>query len=196
MNIFLRGFFWWLPIAVAITGAVGATYLAVQQDLRQGADDPQIQTTENGAALLTANDTPVSLVPHGIPLTDIASDLSPWIAVYDANGTLLEASAELDNAPPHLPAGLFNASTWLASKTYVTSSGNETRITWQPREGVRQAVVVVHAANGDFVAAGRSLRLVEEREGRLTFQMSVAWLVTVCVSLFFAFVAAAFTRSA
>ena len=31
----------WLPIAVAVTGLVGLTYVAVQQNYRNGLDDPQ-----------------------------------------------------------------------------------------------------------------------------------------------------------
>jgi hypothetical protein len=45
-NTFLR----WLPLAVAITILAGLVYATVQQSLRQGANDPQIQLAEDTAA--------------------------------------------------------------------------------------------------------------------------------------------------
>jgi len=40
----------WLLIAIVVTGLIGLVYVAVQQDLRQGANDPQIQMAEDTAA--------------------------------------------------------------------------------------------------------------------------------------------------
>ena len=51
-------------------------------------------------------------------------------------------------------------------------------MTWQPRPGVRVATVSVPWSGGT-VTAGRSLRLVEEREDTLLQLVAVGWLVTV-----------------
>ncbi len=40
----------WLPIAVVTIGLCGLAYLTVQQSLRQGANDPQIQMADDTAA--------------------------------------------------------------------------------------------------------------------------------------------------
>jgi hypothetical protein len=40
----------WLPIAVVTAAFCGLAYLTVQQSLRQGANDPQIQMAEDAAA--------------------------------------------------------------------------------------------------------------------------------------------------
>ena len=53
----------WVPIAVALTGLCGVVYGSVQQDLRQGANDPQIQMAEDAAASLAAGAVPNSVVP-------------------------------------------------------------------------------------------------------------------------------------
>ncbi len=49
-------------------------------------------------------------------------------------------------------------------------------MTWQPRAGVRIATVTVPWTGGT-VMAGRSLRLVEERESHLELLVAAGWLV-------------------
>jgi hypothetical protein len=176
-NKFARGFVSWLPLAVAVTGVSGLVYLAVQQDLRQGANDPQIQMAEDAAVSLAKGDMPSAVVPRGTSI-DIAQSLSPWIAVYDPSGKPLESSGVLDGALPQPPITLFDA------------GREETRITWQPRAGVRQALILVQAKNGDFIASGRSLKAVEEREDSLTLEVFLAWAVTMTGSLIFSFITA------
>src|SRR6185369_5577214 len=97
-------------------------------------------------------------------------------AVYDANGTPLEASGQLDNAPPKLPAGVFDTVEWLAHLNglyYNQSPFAQTRFSWQPNSSVRQAVVIVQTPDKKyFVAAGRNMREVEQRiehEGEIVF---------------------------
>jgi hypothetical protein len=53
----------WLPLAAVTTLLCGLVYLAVQQSLRQGANDPQIQMAEDAAAALVAGSTPESVLP-------------------------------------------------------------------------------------------------------------------------------------
>lgn len=175
-----------VPLAVAITGVFVFAYVAVQQNYRQSMDDPQIQMAEDIALTLSRDDTPASVVPRGVPPVDIAQSLAPWIAVYDSSGMPLESNAVLDNAPPRLPAGLFDTTTWRAHKTFAAPSGNETRVTWQPRPGVRQAVVLVQyqATRGvRYVAVGRSIRIGEERIITLTYLVAIAWSATIFASL-------------
>jgi uncharacterized protein YacL len=58
----------------------------------------------------------------------------------------------------------------------------ENRITWQPREGVRIAAVIVSYQNG-FVLAGRNLREVEIRETQVTQFAGLAWILAIIASL-------------
>ena len=59
------------------------------------------------------------------------------------------------------------------------------RITWQPRTGVRQAIVAVyfHGRKTGYVVAGRSLREVEKRVDDLGLIVAAAWLVTLLATL-------------
>lgn len=184
-KLLVRAFVLWLPLVVAITGAFGFAFVAVQQSCRQSANDPQIQTAETAAVSLARDYTPANVVQRGEALINIATSLTPWITVYDASGTPLESSAVLDGAPPRLPAGLFDTNTWVPHKIWHAPSGLETRVTWQPRSGVRQAVVLVSfkTPNGvGWVAVGRSMRLTEERIINLTILAAIAWSFTALAS--------------
>src|SRR5581483_7658620 len=99
---------WWLMAAVPATLVLGVAYAVVQQDYRTSLDDPQIQMAEDAAARLQGGESPAALVVREAPPVDISGSLDPWLAVYDASGTPLEASAVLDNVSPKLPQGVFN----------------------------------------------------------------------------------------
>ena len=164
----------WLPLAVAITGICLLVYGAVQSNYRSSLNDPQIQMAEDGAALLENGGVPADLVStQRQPTINIATSLAPWIVVYDASGTPLESSAFLDGKPPMPPQGIFDLA--------KAQGNNLPHNTWQPREGVRVALVVVPVTSGHsvgyFVAAGRNMSEVENREGQLGMFVGLAWLV-------------------
>ena len=176
-----RVFVLWVPIVAATSGLFLFAYWGLQQNYRVTFNDPQIQLAEDGAAHLNAGGAPADLVSRGIAPTDLASSLAPWVVVYDASGTPLESSAVLDGAPPHLPQGVFNESSWRGYAEQGIAFPvplHETRFTWQPRAGVRQAVVLVHADNGYFVASGRNMREVESQVQVLTEGAGTLWGAT------------------
>ncbi len=153
-----------LPSAVLATALCGLTYAVVQQDLRTGANDPQEQLAEDAAARLDAGATPSSVVGPGE--VDIARSLAPFIVVYDPGGTVLATDGHLDGGPPTVPKGVLES---------AQATGRDA-VTWQPQGGVRIATVAVPWSGGT-VLAGRSLRLVEERESALELLVGVAWVV-------------------
>ncbi len=189
-NTIFEPLLWWLYSAIAVTGLCGLIYLAVQQNFRQSLNDPQIQIAEDAAAQIASGTQIDQVVPLG--KVDIANSLSPWVAFYNNTGVPLLSQGELNGAPPQLPSGLFNDSTWLASKTYQSVGGKETRVTWQSSGGVRQALVIVHLISSPqgtgFVVAGRNMREVEDRESQLTFEVFMAWIVTLGALLLSSFV--------
>jgi len=178
-----------------LTGIAGIVQIAVQQDMRQGANDLQIQMAEDGALALSQGVNPEDLAKGDA--IEISESLTPWIAVFDEKGILIKASSVLDAAPIRLPQGVFDTSGWetplVGHHRSWMDPQTENRFSWQPREGVRQAVVLVRAENGDYVAAGRSLREVEKRESNLSFQVLLGWLISLIGSLFFG-VAGAFLK--
>ncbi len=194
MQYLVRAFSAWLPLGVAITGLCLLAYATVQQQYRQSLNDPQIQMAEDGAAVLAGGGVPAQLVQRGIASIDIARSLAPWIAIYDASGTLLESSAALNGAPPTLPADVLDAAKNGLPPVVGHHFTNdipqdENRVTWQPAPGVRQAIVVVYVPQRQqYVVAGRNMREVENREAQLATFVGIAWLAlmiaTFCAAWF------------
>ena len=122
-----------LLLAFVLTLSCGISYLLVQQDLRQSANDPQIQMAEDGIS------------PQTLPRVDISKSLAPFVIVFDQNGNPVSSSGTLNGAIPTIPAGIFQ---------YVRNSG-EDRFTWQPAPSVRIAAVV-DKTNSGFILAGRN----------------------------------------
>lgn len=151
-----------LPLAVLATLGSGLLYVVVQQELRWGANDPQIQLAEDAARALDAGATPAAVA--GTAKVDVAASLSPFIVVYDASGGVLAAGGQLDGADPVPPLGVLGQA----------RTGSPSMVTWQPRSGVRIASVTV-AWRGGTVLAGRSLREVERREDLALLLVGAGW---------------------
>jgi len=159
-------------MAVVVTILSLTIYAAVQQDLRLTANDPQIQIAEDIAAMLSAGQADqLSFPPEKI---DISKNLTPFVTLFDQKGTPVLATTYLDGKVPVPPKGVFDYS----------SKHGEDRFTWQPKPGVRSAVIVVKfgGKNPGFVLVGRSLKEVEKREDKILLIVGAAWLLT----LFFA----------
>lgn len=152
-----------LPLAAAITILSGLMHLGIQQEIRQSANDPQIQMAEDTSSFLSSGQEAKDLVPK--QSVDISKSLSPFLIIYDDAGQIISSTAMLNDKTPELPKGVMD---------YTRQSG-EDRFTWQPKAGVRVAVVLVHSKGG-FVLAGRSLREVEIREDQLQREVILGWL--------------------
>jgi len=145
--------------------------LVQHQVLRLQADETQVQLAEDAARRLADGAPAPSVLPPGeeVPL---ASSLAPWLAVYDGNGAPLASNGSYRGAAPMLPTGVFE----------FARSHHGHRLSWQPRKGVRQALVIVDLPKG-FVVAGRSLREVEEHKRQVLDLALMAWGVGLAVLL-------------
>jgi hypothetical protein len=163
----------WIPLAVTITALSGLIYLAVQQDIRIGANDPQIQISEDVSRQISTGENPLDFIP---PIkVEISKSLANYIVIFDDKGKLIGSSAVLDNKEPTIPQGVFDQ----------TKALGQTRFTWQPRAGVRSAVVVTYfkgPTNG-YVMVGRSMREIEKRIDNIQLIVFLAWAVTLGASL-------------
>ena len=172
MRIFFEIIKKWLPLAIATAGLCALVYLTVQQSLRMGANDPQIQMAEDAASSLNAGASVEIVVPS--TKVEIADSLAPIVIVFDNSGKVLASSATLHGEVPTYPAGVLD---------YVRQKGQD-RVTWQPEAGVRLATVAVPYNNG-FVMAGRSLTEIEKRESQVESLSGLAmlgiWAATLIV---------------
>lgn len=156
----------WVPPAIVVTALTIIVYASVQQVVRLGADDLPVAMAEDAAAQLDAGAAAGSLLPAA--KVDVARSLSPYLMVFDGQGRMIVSSAALHGQTPPVPAGVFAAA----------RERGEDRVTWQPEPGVRTAIVVVPSQRG-FVVAGRSLRLVEQREDDLGHLALALWGLTL-----------------
>lgn len=153
-----------LAILLMLTTFVAGTAVVISyQVLRLSANDPQIQLAEDAAQRLNSGEDPARIVPDR--KVDMAASLAPFVIVYDNSGRPLASSASLDGVLRTPPRGVFE---------FVQSHGEE-QLTWQPRQGVRIASVVVRTTNG-FVLAGRNMREIEIRKEKVTQLAILGWL--------------------
>lgn len=144
-------------ISVILVLIFGIAYFMARQILRQGADDPQIQIAEDSAAILSRGEEPDFIRSNVYGQVDLAKSLAPFLITYDRAGKPLSSTGILDGKTPTPPAGVFASA----------KKHGENRLTWQPKKGVRIAMVLVYygGAREGYVLSGRSLLEVEKREG-------------------------------
>jgi hypothetical protein len=176
----------WLGTGVVLTIIFGMIYLAVQQDLRQSANDPQIQLARDYAAAFTAGESVPSFDNQS--KTDISKSLAPYLMIYDTDGKSLASTAELDGAAPTVPVGALKS----ADKKGINY------VTWQPKSGVRSAIVIAPfkgQTQSGYVVVGKSLQEVEKREVFTFEAVAVFWAACiVLVTLLFLFVKVIFSE--
>jgi hypothetical protein len=168
---FITALRYWIPLAVVTTGLVGLVYLAVQQDLRMGANDVPAQIAQDTAASIAKGSEPWTVT--GREDIEISTGLAAWSLVFDDAGKVVAGTPVLDGKQALPPAGVFS----------VAKASGEDRVTWQPRTGVRQAVVAVRIAGGKgVVMAGHSLRETESHIDQLTQIAGAAWIAIMAAA--------------
>ena len=166
-----------IPFAV-ITVVFFTIYAAVQQSIRQDANNPQIQMAEDAVPILAQGAKPEDVVAifaadNGKPV-DIAQSLAPFIAIYDDQGNALASSGYIGDGALVIPKGVFES---IKANGSTSGSTSEDRLTLEPQKGVRIASVIERfvspvplgseASTNGYVMAGRSLREAEDRVGRI-----------------------------
>lgn len=163
----------WFFMAAIATLFSGLIYVPIQQSIRLGANNPQIGIAEDLAATLAGGADPT--VAAGSKKVDIAHSLETFIIIFDASGNPLNSSAELNGQTPVPPVGVLER---------AKLSGKNS-ITWQPKPGVRSAIVVRYfrGINEGYVLVGRSLAQVEQEIRDVGTKIIASWLVMLMVSL-------------
>ena len=165
-------------IAISIVTVVfGTIYATVQQNYRQSANDPQVQMAEDTANFLS-NGGQIQQLATIYPQVNFAKSLAPFLIMYDEQGKVVLSTGNMDNVVPTPPTGVF----------IFTKLNGENRLTWQPRNDVRIASVIVpylYQNSSGFILAGRNLREVEFRENHLTLMVFAGWILSVIGLIFY-----------
>ncbi|HTI58476.1 hypothetical protein [Mucilaginibacter sp.] len=157
----------WFAYAAAISLVCVIIYITVQQGYRQSANDPQFALAEDAANAISKGIDPKTVI-GSTPVIELSQTLSPFLAIYGTDGGLAASNATLDGRALKVPRGLLDNARF----------NGMTAVTWQPRSGIRQATVSLHA-KGYIVVAGRSLRITEERISMLGRQVAFGWLLSM-----------------
>jgi len=154
------------PLTLALLGVVAFAYVALQQNYRLNANDPQIEIASDLAAQMSAGSLPTDAVDTHMIKVDPSKSLATFGIIVDNNGKVTASNMEMDGTTAVPPKGVLNAS----------SLTHQNRITWQPQTGTRIALVVQaykHDDNTGYVIVGRSLKEVEVREDMLFWMAAV-----------------------
>lgn len=163
-------FKYWVLMVVASAVIVGFAYVAVQQNYRENANDPQVQYAQDISAALEQGASPEQL--GGNSPVDPRKSLGLFLMVMDENKKVLASSMQLDGNP--VPAnGNFDAA----------KKGQE-RFTWKPQKDTRIAAVMQHykGQKPGFILVGRSLKEVEKREQQLMLMAVASFLALLALS--------------
>ena len=177
MSMKKNSFLDYLPVMAGITIIFGVVYATVQQSYRTAANDPQIQIARDINARIHQGRQVESSFADTI---DIGKSLSTFVTLYQPDQKPIRSSGYLDGKMPELPAGVLD---------FAKAQG-ENEVTWQPRNGLRMAMVIISSNSPPvgFVAAGRSLQEVEVREQNLVTMVFLGWIICIGLVLFHAVV--------
>jgi hypothetical protein len=168
-------FFHALTLCVLFTLWGFSAAITMQQLLRRGADQPQIQMAQNYASAIAAASNPAASPFPGGPGSypfptghiDLATSLEPFVILYNSDGAPIHSTGYLDDAVPIPPHGVF---------AYLRTQPID-KFTWQPRPGLRIAAVAqrIDGPTPGFILVGRSLTLVQQQEDRLRVGTFITW---------------------
>jgi len=152
-----KSFARWLPLGLTIFVLCFFSFVAAQQNLRQGANDPQIELSQNVADSIMSGNKP------SLPVSkvDISKSLSLYVIIYNEKKQVVYSTPQINGLDVRPPEGVLDSA--------KTKGSN--RVTWQPAPKVRQAIVVQYFNKGKivgYVVVGRSLKEVESRIDNLT----------------------------
>jgi hypothetical protein len=159
-----------VTVCVMITAATAGVYAIGQHAGRVGADDVPRAIAARAAERLSDGVAPAQVV--GASPVDLAAELTPFVIVYDQAHHVLASGATIGAEPPPLPSGVLDAA----------ASTGENHVSWQPRPGVREAVVALPWGDGrssGVVVAGASLQPSESRSHTLLGVAALGWLMLV-----------------
>ncbi len=161
------------PTVIIMFVVFGAMYILAQQSLRQGANDPQVQLAYDLARDAAAGNQPI----FDQKKVDLAQSLAPFVIVLDDKLRVISSNALLDGKTPIPPKGVFD----------FAKNNPDDRVTYQPRPGIRSALVVKYfdGKQKGYVAVGRSLTEVEKRSDDLLRKTAVGLAAAIAVSLWF-----------
>ncbi len=146
----------WLLVVTIGGGLLIFGYVSMQQSLRMGLNDPQLQMAQDIASNLNKGESLVSIVPT--TSVDESQSLSPFVTIVDSNLKVLATSGKIGDRVPLPPPSSFPDAQKRSNKWF----------TWQ-HDGVRDAAVIVPYGNhAGYVLVARSMSQTEHTISYIT----------------------------
>lgn len=158
-----------LPLFVGITTLSLLIFLVVQQVIRQSATDVLYVS---GEAMVNIVKTQRNLAVNG-KMTDLASYPQVYIMTFNQNQKMVSTTTTHNGNPVVFPKQVFNQ-----------VSSNPYSFTWTPEKNLRQAVLIYKITSPEgYVVMGRSLKVPEERIGKIARIIIPSWLLISLLTL-------------
>lgn len=142
-----------------------AIFATTQQNFRANANDPQVEVSAAVVDAINQGAPAESIIEQGGKV-DIDKSLSMFMMVFDKDGKVTASSGVIGDNSPTPPAGAIEAA----------KKSGETRITWQPKPGVRIAAILKKVSDDKgVILVGRSLKEVESRIQQAFKLVAIAW---------------------
>lgn len=163
----------WVPLAFIQSSLCILLFVAIQQNFRQNANDPQIQIARDNAQALLNGKNPQDVV--GQSQVELSKSLATFIIIFDDALNPVASQAVLEGRIPTPPKGVFD----------YTRVHKEERVTWEPKQDVRIAAVLerYEGSKPGFILVGRSIQEIEQRVSDLGGKLIIGWLVSAVGSL-------------
>lgn len=164
----------WVILAAMVTVVTGLVYAGVQQNYRQGANDPQIEITEEISQAISKGAPADQIIPPSSG-TDVKVSLAAFAMVFDKDGKVIGSSAKLGGKDPVPPKSVFENA----------KKQGRSILTWEPEKGTRIATVILPVKGSSdeyFILAGKNIREVEKREHQLLLMAAMSWVLLLLLS--------------
>lgn len=156
----------WIVAAGVITLCLLVLYVAVQQTLRLGANEPQRSMVADIARKLKDGTKPEEVITGHV---DMATNMAPFVIVYDSFGNVITGNGELEGKVPQVPVGVLQSS----------NESKQNAVSWQPKNDVRIAAVT-QKSGGNYVLVGRSIVKLENFLSNVFVPIvAMVWLVSM-----------------
>lgn len=163
----------WLPFAIVIVIFSGLVYVAVQQNYRMSANEPLYQIVETVTNGINQGQPLDQIVPAQ-GTAELSGSVLPFAMIYNATSTLIGSSALLDGKNPSVPSEVLD----------TAKARGQYAVTWQPKPGVREAIVVKYFSGpqAGFLVAGRSLKQTEILENQTLLMSAMAGIIALVLT--------------
>ena len=161
----------------AVLGCVGVItffwlgiYGVGKQVRRRDVNQPLIAMLNTAKEELSKGAEITSVIPKN--KVKMETELEPFMIIFNERGEIATGSVELEGKTPKLPISILE----------VTKDKGINKITWQPKQGIRSAVVIIPYPHG-WILAGRSLRIVEADEIKWLELITILWVACEMIGI-------------